>query len=108
MATVRLNTESITDWQTFHELCSESFGFPNYYGMNMDAWIECMSYLDEDAVRSRFHLAEGEKTCIEVTATESFKTRLPEVFDALVECAAFINQRYLKAGKSPLILLAFL
>jgi len=49
MATVRLPTEQITDWRSSHEVCREVFGFPDFYGMNMDAWIDCMSYLPEDA-----------------------------------------------------------
>lgn len=40
MATVRLPTERITDWESFHEVCREVFGFPDFYGMNMDAWID--------------------------------------------------------------------
>lgn len=108
MATVRLETESISDWQSFHETCREVFGFPDFYGMNMDAWIDCMSYLDEDAGMTRFNLSEGEKLHIEVSATESFNRRLPEIFDALVECSAFVNQHYVEDGKAPVLSLLFL
>jgi hypothetical protein len=108
MATARLNTESITDWQSFHEICRETFGFPDFYGMNMDAWIDCMSYLDEDAGMTRFLLAEGEMLHIEITGTESFNRRLPEIFDALVECSAFVNQRYLNVGQPAMLSLIFL
>ncbi len=97
MATARLNTDSITDWQSFHEACREAFGFPDFYGMNMNAWIDCMSYLDEDAGMTRFILAEGEMLLIEVANTESFNRRVPEVFDEFVECSAIVNQRYLRA-----------
>ncbi len=107
MATARLNTESISDWQSFHELCREVFGFPDFYGMNMDAWIDCLTYLDEDDGMSRFHLAEDEMLHIEVTDTESFNSRLPEIFDALVECSACVNKRYLAAGKRPVLSLVF-
>jgi hypothetical protein len=108
MATVRLPTERITNWQSFHEVCREVFGFPDFYGMNMDAWIDCMSDLDEDAGMTRFNLAEGEMLHIEVSATESFNRRLPEIFDALVECSAFVNQRYVEDGKAPVISLVLL
>ena len=108
MATARLETAVITDWQSFHAACREVFGFPDFYGMNMDAWIDCMSYLDEDAGMTRFNLAQGEKLHIEVTATESFNQRLPEIFDALVECSAFVNQRYVEDGKAPVLSLLFL
>ncbi len=108
MATARLGTESITGWQSFHEACREVFGFPDFYGMNMDAWIDCMSYLDEDAGMTRFNLAAGEMLHVEVSATESLNRRLPEVFDALVECSAFVNQRYVEDGKAPVLSLVFL
>ncbi len=108
MAATRLETESITDWQSFHEVCRKAFGFPDFYGMNMDAWIDCMSYLNEDAGMTRFHLAEGEMLHIELSATESFNHRLPEIFDALVECSAFVNQRYVEDGKVSVLSLVFL
>lgn len=101
MATARLNTEVITDWQSFHEVCREVFGFPEFYGMNMNAWIDCLSYLDEGDGMSRFHLAVGEMLHVEVPAAESFKARLPEIFDALVEGSAAANRRCIESGKPP-------
>ena len=108
MATVRLDTSLISDWNSFHTTCREAFGFPNFYGMNMDAWIDCLTYLDEGDGMSRFHLASGERLNIEVSDTSSFNSRAPEILDALVECSAFVNQRYPEAGKSPLLALVFL
>ena len=108
MATLRLGTSSISDWDTFHRACRELFGFPDFYGMNMNAWIDCLTNLDEGDGMSRFHLAPGESLNIEVADTRSFKSRLPEIFDALIEGSAAVNQRYLEAGKSPLVSLVFL
>jgi RNAse (barnase) inhibitor barstar len=108
MASVRLNTGQITDWESFHEVCKAEMGFPDFYGMNLDAWIDCLSYLDEDAGMTRFRLVENEMLQIEITDTEDFKSRLPEIFDALVECAAFVNQRYIENGKTPPISIVFL
>ncbi len=47
MAVVRLDCDRITDWESFHSLFAEVFGFPDFYGRNMNAWIDCMSYLDD-------------------------------------------------------------
>lgn len=107
MATVRLDTEAISDWQSFHQACSEAFGFPDFYGMNMDAWIDCLTYLDEGDGMSGFHLAKGETLNVEISEAESFKSRLPEIYRALVDASAFVNQRYLDAGKSPMLSLQF-
>ena len=108
MARARLNTDKISDWQSFHQSCKDTMGFPDFYGMNMDAWIDCMSYLDQDEGMTRFLLSEGEAIHIEIADTESFKSRLPEIFHALIECSACVNQRYIRAGQSPPISLVFL
>lgn len=108
MATVRLDTKLITNWTTFHSVCKEAFGFPEFYGMNMNAWIDCLTHLDEGDGLSRFHLAQGELLHIEVSDTKSFNDRLPEIFDALIESSAFVNMRYLDVGKIPPISLIFL
>ena len=47
MAVVRMDCDRITDWESFHSLFAEVFGFPDFYGRNMNAWIDCMSYLDD-------------------------------------------------------------
>ena|SRR5687768_15216889 len=108
MATVKMPTERITDWQSFHKVCREVFGFPGFYGMNMDAWIDCMSYLQEDDGMTGFCLADGEKLCIQIEAAEDFKARLPEVFSALQECASFVNQRYVDSDRAPVLSLVLL
>jgi hypothetical protein len=108
MTTVRLDTGSINDWQSFHQVCQRVFGFPAFYGMNLDAWIDCMSYLDEDAGMTRFKLDKGEMLHIEVSGTKSFSRRMPEIFNALVECTAFVNQRYIERGRAPVLSLVFL
>lgn len=59
MATVRLNTNQITDWASFHLVCKEAFGFPEFYGANMNAWIDCMSYLTEEDGMTRFKLSKN-------------------------------------------------
>src|SRR4051812_47771866 len=108
MATVRLDTSLIGDWDSFHSLCREVFGFPDFYGMNMNAWIDCLTYLDEDDRMSRFFLSPDEMLHIEVTDSEAFSSRLPEIFQALVSSSAWVNQRHIEDGKLPLLALVFL
>jgi hypothetical protein len=74
----------------------------------MNAWIDCLSYLDEDDRMSRFTLGKGELLHVGISDTEDFNFRLPETFDALVECSAFVNRRYVDDGKSPVLSLLFL
>lgn len=103
MATVLLDTKQITDWTSFHSLCKEVFGFPAFYGMNMNAWIDCLSYLTEDDGMTKLVLVKEEKLHIQISETNDFKSRLPEIFDTLIECSAFVNNRY----ETPIISLVF-
>ena len=38
----------INDWDTFQDTFAQALGFPGFYGRNMDAWIDCLTYADED------------------------------------------------------------
>jgi RNAse (barnase) inhibitor barstar len=50
MAIVRIDGTKITDWASFHIVCKEAFGFPSFYGENMDAFIDCLTYIDKEMV----------------------------------------------------------
>jgi RNAse (barnase) inhibitor barstar len=105
MSFVRLDTTKITDWASFHQVCKEAFGFPDFYGKNMNAWIDCMSSLDEEGM-TKFLLGADENLNIEIIETEIFNSRLPEIFKELIECTAFVNQRYIERnGKSKIALI---
>lgn len=43
---IQIDTHLIKDWKSFHDVFSETFGFPKFYGRNIDAWNDCMSSLD--------------------------------------------------------------
>ena len=51
---VAVDFNEIGDWDTFHEVFAKAMGFPEFYGRNNNAWIDCMSYIDdEDAGMSK-------------------------------------------------------
>ncbi|MBK5302173.1 MULTISPECIES: barstar family protein [Gammaproteobacteria] len=105
---VQVDANLITDWQTFHSVFAEKFGFPGFYGRNMDAWVDCLSYLDDpSAEMSSIHVQRGQTLSLVIDNAQSFKHRCPEQFEALVECAAFVNWRIVVAGGTPLLALAF-
>lgn len=103
---VKIQTKQITGWDSFHSTFAEVMGFPTFYGKNMNAWIDCMSYLDGGM--TKFTIAPGELFCLEVCDTRNFAQRLPEIFQAFVECSAFVNQRHVDAGKQPVLALILL
>jgi RNAse (barnase) inhibitor barstar len=43
MPFVRIDGKRIIDWKSLHRVFAGAFGFPNYYGNNMNAWIDCMT-----------------------------------------------------------------
>jgi hypothetical protein len=108
MACVRIITEDIQDWTSFHQEFKRAMELPDFYGMNMNAWIDCLTYLDEGDGMSRFHLAAGVMLHIEIPDAAGFKSRWPEIFEALVDCTAYVNRRQLEAGKPSTLSLVLL
>ena len=109
---VRIDADRIVDWASFHEVFAEAFGFPKFYGKNMDAWIDCLSYLDDpNAGMTSIHVESGRVLSLVVEHASEFKTRCPEQFAALVECAGFVNWRVMEQNGqfpgAPLLALAF-
>lgn len=93
---VCIDTQAISDRSDFHTAFASAFGFPAYYGRNMDAWIDCMSELDEPSYRrqSEQGVVPGEPIILEVTKADAFRERCPALFEDLLVCTAFVNQRY--------------
>ena len=108
MTLVTLDTRRITDWDTFHEAFTEVFGFPNFYGRNMDAWIDCMTYLDDpSAEMTTVHASPGGVVVLHLENVDAFSRRCPQQYAAIVECAAFVNWRRIERGRPAVLALSF-
>lgn len=106
--TVRIDGASIRDWDTFHDAFQKAFGFPSFYGRNMNAWIDCMSDLDApEAAMTTVHAPPGVVVALLIDAADDLKRRCPELYAAIVECAAFVNWRRMEQGEPPVIALSF-
>jgi hypothetical protein len=105
---ISLDCENIRDWPSFHEKFARVFGFPDFYGGNMDAWIDCMTSLDapEDGLSS-VHCASGSVLTLELQNVKSFRERCSMQYNALLECAAFVNWRRIESGDSSVLALSF-
>lgn len=89
---VTINTDLITEWNSFHDIFKITFGFPDFYGRNMDAWIDCMTDIDNKASgMTRVWTNKADTLVIELTNSRQFKERCPDIYIALLECAAFVN-----------------
>jgi Barstar (barnase inhibitor) len=108
MTVVRLDCDRINDWDSFHAVFAEVFGFPGFYGRNMNAWIDCMSYLDDPASgMSQVSIPTGGVLTIQLDGVDEFAARCPEQYSALIECAAFVNWRRSSEGEGAVLALAF-
>jgi hypothetical protein len=103
---VRLDTRRITDWESFHAVFVEAFGFPGFYGRNLDAWIDCMTSLDapEEGMTS-VHAPPGGVVALRLEHAADFARRCPEQYAALVECTAFVNLRQAERGQPAVLAL---
>jgi hypothetical protein len=107
MATVRLDGSTIADWPAFHAECRREFGFPDFYGNNMDAWVDCLSYLRDDEGMCKFRLDEDEVLRIEVDHAAALRAKAPEIVEELRFCVEAINDRYADYGEKPALELVF-
>jgi RNAse (barnase) inhibitor barstar len=101
MPTVRLDGKAITDWPSFHAECQKKFDFPDFYGRNMDAWIDCLSTLRDDDHMSAFMLAPDEVLQIEIENSQALKKSSPEMIETLLDCIDAVNERYTENGEKP-------
>lgn len=98
---VKIDLERIKDWDTFHEVFYEAMGFPGFYGRNMDAWIDCMSYIDEPgAGMSQVTVKLGETLELELKGMRQFGEKCPDILRQLVLCSGFVNERFNEAGSN--------
>ena len=99
MAMIRMETGNITDWVSFHSTCREAFGFPEFYGNNKDAFIDCLTYIDERDGMSNIVLGNGEMLKIELKSGVDFRERLPEIYQWLIDAIAEVNDWFIDEGK---------
>ena len=105
---MRIDGDRIVDWPSFHSVFAEAFGFPAFYGKNMDAWIDCLTCLDEpDAGMTRVHVKVGAVLSLIIENAGKLKERCPEQFEAFVECAGFVNWRRIETGDQPVLAVSF-
>jgi hypothetical protein len=105
--TIWIDGAAISDAISFHQVFACVLGFPAFYGNNLSAWVDCMSDLDDPtAGMSSVVLAPGETLVIAVDHASDFKRNCPDMWQALLECAAFVNWRRVEQGTPALLLVS--
>jgi hypothetical protein len=103
---ITIAADKITDWASFHSVFEQTLGFSDFYGRNMNAWIDCMTYVDDPASgMSSVMIAEGDLLALRIDDAPEFQRRCPEQYRALIECAAFVNYRRMERGAAPVLAL---
>ncbi|ESS72537.1 barstar [Methyloglobulus morosus KoM1] len=105
---VAIDASEIRDWPSFHAVFAKAFGFPDFYGRNMDAWIDSMTDLDDpSAGMSKVHSPPDGIVLVKVLNAKAFSKRCPEQYRALNDCSAFVNWRRLEQGSAPVLALSY-
>lgn len=105
MASAELNGASILGWDTFHSESRAAFGFPDFYGHTMDAWVDCLSYLRDEDGMTKFRLKPNEVLEIVIKDSAQMRERVPELLEEMTFCIAGINERYEDYGEKPALAL---
>ena len=105
---VTLDARKITDEDSFHRVFAELLGFPGFYGENMNAWIDCMTCIDEPtAEMTKIHTLPGHVLVLQIEHVKDFAIRCPKLYADLIECSAFVNWRRIERGHEPVLALSF-
>jgi RNAse (barnase) inhibitor barstar len=99
MAHAALDGRRISDWPSFHRESQAAFGFPPYYGANLDAWVDCLSGVRDGDGMSAFTLAPGEMLEIELRHADALRRTAPRIMETLEELIDAANERITDAGQ---------
>src|SRR4029453_9462823 len=104
MPIVRIDARRITNWDTFHQVFAEAFGFPDFYGRNMNAWIDCMTSLDapEDGLTT----VHGSSTDLVILQIDHGTSLSNDLFEAITECSGFVNWGKREVGEPAILMLS--
>jgi hypothetical protein len=107
MKTVSIDARAIEGEASFHDAFVSALRFPSWYGRNMDAWIDCMSSLDDpNNWLSEVTVQAGEMLVLAVENAAEFKSRCPELWRELLDGVAFVNWRRMEQGRSAFLAIA--
>jgi hypothetical protein len=108
MNTVEIDGSKINSWHDFHTHFKESMGFFDGYGMNLDAWIDCMTDIDlgENAL-SKITVPKGETLYLKILNTLQFSETHSEILQQFVLLTSSVNLRFKEFNHETRIALLF-
>jgi hypothetical protein len=103
LTVVELDGAAIANWDDFHAASRCAFGFPDFYGNNLSAWIDCLSGLRDDDGMSRFVLGPHDSLLIRLTHASALQQRAAPIMRGLQTGVAEVNERCREAGEPALL-----
>lgn len=101
---VVIDCSLISDWESLHDVFADALGFPEYYGRNSSAWIDCMTYPNDEC--ARVSLAEDEVLTVHLKSAQVLKERAPQLLIDILEMSAFVNFRRIEIGEQPVLIIS--
>lgn len=102
--TVDISGNEIIDWESFHRIFAEKFGFPKFYGNNMNAWIDCISdVIDYESTMTAIKIEKRGLIVLKITQIDEFQTNCPEIYIELISCVSFVNKRQVQDNNDPIL-----
>ncbi|MEM8850509.1 MAG: barstar family protein [Pseudomonadota bacterium] len=91
---VRLDGRSMTSKEGFHRTFADALGFPDFYGANMDAWLDCMSCIDHPASgMSSIHVPPGGRLVVRIDNAGIMRKAAPDLWKQVQEVLEYVNER---------------
>ena len=94
MKTFKIDGQKLTDWKTFHIEFKKELNFPDYYGENMDAWIDCVDDIADQPI------------LLQIINSGVLKKKAPDLLEAILEGSAFVNHRKYKNDETPTLMVS--
>jgi len=108
MTIIRIDARRLTDAAGLHATMSEAFGFPDSYGKNLDALVDCLTHLDDPkSAMSRVQVFPGELALLVLEHLDAKNKKQTAQVEALVDAVAFVNWRRLESGEPAVLALAY-
>ena len=105
---IRVDARRLTDSAGLHAALSEAFGFPDSYGKNLDALVDCLTHLDNPkTAMSRVQLFPGQVALLVLEHADGKGKQQTAQVKALLDAIAFVNWRRLEAGQPPVLAVAY-
>lgn len=103
MPTAVIDGTAIRDWESFHDECARKLGFPGFYGRNLNAFVDCLNYLEQDVGMTRFVLKPGETLDVRITNSADLQSVAPDILQALRDSIGYVNRNYDERGLPALV-----